>query len=50
MVGIRLAAKQLDSYQATSKSNIEAATNSVDMKVEDFNDSDDEVGIEEVEF
>ena len=70
MVGIRLAAKQLESYQATSKSNIEAATNSVDMKVEDFDDdypdgpitngdkklkemlddSDEQVGIEEVEF
>ena len=49
MVGIRLDAKKLDSYQATSKSNIEAATTSVDMKVEDF-DSNEEVGIEEVEF
>jgi hypothetical protein len=49
MVGIHLSAKKLDSYQATSKSNIEAATNSVDLRVEDF-DSDDEVGIEEVEF
>ena len=50
MVGIRLAAKQLESYQATSKSNIEAATNSVDMKVEDFDDSDEQVGMNEVEF
>ena len=49
-VGIRLSAKRLDSYQATSKSNIEAATTSVSMKVEDFDDSDEEVDIEEVEF
>jgi len=44
VVGIRLTAKKLESYQSTSKSNIEAATNSVDMKVEDFNND------EEVEF
>ena len=70
MVGIRLAAKQLDSYQATSKSNIEAATHSVEMKVESFDedypdgpitngdkklkemldDSDEQVGVKEVEF
>ena len=71
MVGIRLAAKQLDSYQATSKSNIEAATHAVDIKVEFHDDmdeetikllntpiprsptdddSDEQVGIEEVEF
>ena len=51
MVGIRLTAKQLDSYEATSKSNIEAATTSVDMKVENFDDdSDEEVGVKEVEF
>ena len=70
MVGIRLAAKQLDSYQATSKSNIEAATHAVEMKVVSFDedypdgpitngdkklkemldDSDEQVGIQEVEF
>ena len=48
MVGIRLAAKQLDSYQATSKSNIEAATNSIDMKIENLDDDNDEQ--DEVEF
>ena len=38
VVGIRLTAKQLDSYQSTSKSNIEAATTAVDIKVEDFDE------------
>ena len=38
MVGIRLSAKRLDSYESTSKSNIEAATTAVDMKVENFDD------------
>ena len=41
MVGIRLAAKQLDSCQATSKSNIEAATNQVSIKVTDLDDEVD---------
>ena len=43
MVGIRLSAKKLDSYQSTSKSNIEAATTAVGLKVEEFDE-------EEVEF
>jgi hypothetical protein len=38
VVGIRLAAKQLDSCQATSKSNIEAATTQVSIKVTDLDD------------
>ena len=41
MVGIRLNAKQLDSYESTSKSNIEAATAQVGLKVTDL--SEDEV-------
>ncbi len=42
MVGIRLSAKKLESYQATSKSNIEAATHAVDIKVEFPDDMDKE--------
>ena len=38
MVGIRLTAKQLESCQATSKSNIEAATSQVEVKVTDLDD------------
>ena len=38
MVGIRLAAKKLDSHQATSKSNIEAATTQVAIKVTNLDD------------
>ena len=38
MVGIRLSAKKLESYESTSKSNIEAATTVVDIKVENFDD------------
>ena len=38
MVGIHLSAKQLGSYESTSKSNIEAATTAVDIKVENFDD------------
>jgi hypothetical protein len=41
MVGIRLEAKQLDSYEATSKSNIEAATTQVGLKVTDLSDEVD---------
>ena len=41
MVGIQLQAKQLDSYESTSKSNIEAATTQVGLKVTEM--SEDEV-------
>ena len=41
IVGIRLAAKQMESCEASSKSNIEAATTQISMKVE---------GLDEVEF
>ena len=36
VVGIRLAAKQLDSCQATSKNNIEAVTKQIEVKVTDL--------------
>lgn len=35
-VGIQLQAKKLDSYESTSKSNIEAATTQVGLKVTDL--------------
>tara|TARA_Y100000310_G_scaffold252575_1_gene259289 strand:+ start:484 stop:777 length:294 start_codon:yes stop_codon:yes gene_type:complete len=38
MVGIRLAAKQMESCQATSKDNIEAVTTQISMKVEDLDE------------
>ena len=41
MVGIRLDARQLDSYESTSKSNIEAATSQVEIKVSDLDDEVD---------
>ena len=41
MVGIRLDARQLDSYESTSKTNIEAATSQVEIKVSDLDDEVD---------
>ena len=38
MVGIRLCAKQMESCEATSKNNIEAATTQIAMKVEDLDE------------
>jgi len=38
MVGIRLSAKQMESCEATSKNNIEAATTQIAMKVEDLDE------------
>ena len=38
IVGIRLAAKQMESCEASSKSNIEAATTQISMKVEDLDE------------
>ena len=38
MVGIQLQAKQLDSYESTSKGNIEAATSQVEIKVSNLDD------------
>ena len=38
MVGIRLSAKQMESCEATSKNNIEAATTKIAMKVEDLDE------------
>ena len=38
IVGIRLAAKQMESCQATSKDNIEAVTTQISMKVEDLDE------------
>ena len=37
-VGIRLSAKQMESCEATSKNNIEAATTQIAMKVEDLDE------------
>ena len=41
MVGIRLEARQLESYQSTSKDNIEAATNKVEDKVSNLDEEVD---------
>ena len=38
IVGIRLAAKQMEACEASSKSNIEAATTQISMKVEDLDE------------
>ena len=38
MVGIRLSAKQMESCEATSKNNIEAATPQIAMKVEELDE------------
>jgi hypothetical protein len=38
MVGIRLAAKQMESCEASSKNNIEAVTTQISMKVEDLDE------------
>ena len=38
IVGIRLAAKQMEACEASSKSNIEAATTQIAMKVEDLDE------------